>query len=103
MESIVDASAVPKETIDTSTIDSSRLYGTVGARYVLSEHIALAASYNHIHFFTVDTKGRNDQDIQAHPAKSPGGGDYNASRSPSADGKYKSEIGFLNLNMAYTF
>lgn len=95
--------AVPKKTIDASTIDSTRLYGTVGARYEFSKHFALAASYNHIHFFTVDTKGANDQNIEAHPATSPEGGDYNASRSPSADGRYKSEIGFVNINGAYTF
>lgn len=95
--------AVPKETIDASTIDSQRLYATVGARYELSRHLALAGSYNHIHFFPVDTKGANDQNLSAHPSSNPANGDYNASRSPSADGKYKSEIGFVNVNVAYTF
>jgi long-chain fatty acid transport protein len=95
--------AVPKATIDASTIDSQRLYGTVGAKYRFSEHFALAASYNHIHYFTVNTNGANDQEIAGHPAKGPDGGAYNASRSPSADGRYKSEIGFLNINAAYTF
>lgn len=95
--------AVPKETIDASTIDSTRLYGTIGAKYEFSKHFALAASYNHIHFFNVETKGANDQNIVAHPASGPDGGDYNASRSPSADGRYKSEIGFVNINAAYTF
>lgn len=95
--------AVPKAMIDSSTIDALRLYATVGARYELSRHLALAGSYNHIHFFPVDTNGANDQNIEAHPTSSPGGGDYNASRSPSGDGTYKSEIGFVNLNVAYTF
>ena len=95
--------AVPHATIDASTIDSQRLYATLGARYELSRHVAVAGSYNHIHFFPVDTKGTNDQNISAHPTTSQGGGDYNASRSPSADGKYKSEIGFVNVNVAYTF
>ncbi len=95
--------ASPKKTIDASTIDSQRLYFTAGLRYKFSEHFALAGSYNHIYFFPVDTKGANDLNISAHPASSPGGGDYNASRSPSADGKYKQQVGSLNLNIAYTF
>lgn len=96
-------SAVPKETIDPSTIDSLRLYGAVGAKFDLSKHFALAASYNHIFFFPVNTNGQNDQNISAHPSNQPGGGDYNASRSPSADGNYRSQIGFVNVNVAYTF
>ncbi|MBX3217210.1 MAG: outer membrane protein transport protein [Labilithrix sp.] len=95
--------AVPKETIDASTIDALRLYLTVGARYELNKHWAFAGSYNHIYFFNVDTKGANDQNISAHPANAPGGGDYNVSRSPSADGRYRSQIGFVNVNVAYTF
>jgi len=95
--------AVPKETIDPSTIDAVQLLGAVGVRFALNEHLAFGAAYNHIHYFTVDTKGANDQDISAHPASQPGGADYNVSRSPSADGRYKSEVGFLNLNVAYTF
>lgn len=89
--------AVPKETIDASTIDSTRLYGTVGARFALSKHFALAASYNHIYFFDVNTRGANDQNLVGKPA------DYTPSRSPSADGRYRSQIGFMNLNVAYTF
>lgn len=95
--------AVPKQTIDASTIDSLRLYATVGARYELSKHFAIAGSYNHIYFFDVDTKGANDQNLSAHPYSQQGSGDYNRSRSPSADGKYSSQIGFVNVNFAYTF
>ena len=95
--------AVPKSTIDASTIDSQRLYFTLGAKYRFSKHFALAGSYNHIYFFPVNTNGANNQDLGANPAKSPGGGDYNVSRSPSADGRYRSQIGFLNVNVAYTF
>lgn len=96
-------SAVPKETIDASTIDSTRLYMTFGARYAFSKHFALAGSYNHIYFFPVNTNGANDQNISAHPSGQGDGGEYNASRSPSADGRYRSQIGFLNVNVAYTF
>ena len=51
----------------------------------------------------MDTKGANDQNISAHPANAPGGTDYNVSRSPSADGRYRSQIGFVNVNVAYKF
>jgi long-chain fatty acid transport protein len=90
--------AVPKETIDASTIDAFRVYATAGARFELSQHVAVGVSYNHIYFATVDTKGANNQDLQNQP-----GGDYNVSRSPSADGTYKSQIGMVNANFAYTF
>jgi len=88
----IDTSAVPKETIDASTIDSFRIFGTVGARYVFSRHFALAGSYNHIYYLPVDTGDRNIFDKQLSP-----------SHSPSADGKYYSQIGFLNVNASYTF
>lgn len=95
--------AVPKSSIDASTIDAYRIYGTLGARYAVSKHIAIAGSYNHIYFMTVDTDGQNQLSVKNHPASQPGGNDYNVSRSPSADGKYQSQIGMLNLNLAYTF
>jgi long-chain fatty acid transport protein len=95
--------AVPKETIDAVTIDSQRLYLTMGAKYSFSKHFSLAGSYNHIYFFPVNTNGQNDQNISAHPSSAPGGGAYNVSRSPSADGRYRSQIGFININAAYTF
>lgn len=84
--------AVPKDTIDASTIDSLRLYATAGAKFQLTQHLDLAASYNHIYFFPVDTKGVQETDRLD-----------TVSRSPSADGKYKSQIGFLNVNASYTF
>ncbi len=90
--------AVPKETIDSSTVDALRLYLTLGAKYDFNKHWALAGSYNHIYFFNVNTKGANDQNISAHPE-----GAYTVSRSPSADGRYRSQIGFVNVNVAYTF
>lgn len=91
--------AVPKSTIDASTIDSQRLYLTFGAKYEFSKHFALAGSYNHIYFFPVNTNGDNNQNILQHS----GDANYNASRSPSADGRYRSQIGFVNVNVAYTF
>ena len=90
--------AVPKETIDSSTVDAFRLYLTLGAKYEFNKHWALAGSYNHIYFFNVNTNGANDQNLAGHPEA-----DYNVSRSPSADGRYRSQIGFVNVNVAYTF
>ena len=90
--------AVPKETIDASTIDAVRLYGTVGGRFTLSKHVALAASYNHIHFFDVNTNGKSQMNLPDKPDSA-----YHASRSPSANGTYRSQIGFVNINLAYTF
>jgi long-chain fatty acid transport protein len=84
--------AVPKATIDSATIDALRLYLAVGGQFKLNRHIGLGASYNHIAFFTVDTEGKSEQQKYAQ-----------ASRSPSAAGKYASQIGMLNLNLSYTF
>lgn len=90
--------AVPKETIDTATVDALRLYLTFGAKYDINKHWAIAGSYNHIYFLPVNTNGANDQNLSAHPDAS-----YDVSRSPSADGRYRSQIGFVNVNVAYTF
>lgn len=85
-------SAVPKETIDASTIDAFSISGSLGARYTVSRHFAFAVSYNHIYYLPVDTKGANKLNEFASPSK-----------SPSADGKYTSQIGLLNANASYTF
>jgi long-chain fatty acid transport protein len=83
--------AVPKETIDSSTIDALRFYLAVGAKYELSKHVGLAASYNHIAFMNVTTN-RGQQNNFSNPSK-----------SPNASGTYASQIGFVNVNMTYTF
>lgn len=88
----ITTSAVPKKTIDASTIDSFRVYATLGARYELTKHVALAGSYNHIFFVPVDTAGTSVYAVNKVP-----------SRSPSADGKYNSTIGFLNVNATFMF
>lgn len=85
-------SAVPKETIDASTIDSTRFYGALGARYAFSKAFALAFSYNPIYFLPVDTKGANNLDTYA-----------SSSKSPSADGKYNSIIHLVNVNGTISF
>jgi long-chain fatty acid transport protein len=87
-------SAIPKNNVDPAAIDSFRIYGTLGGRFRLLDQFALAASANVIHFlpFTVDAVGaaRTDQ------LKTP-------SRSPSANGRYSSEVLFLNVNGTVTF
>lgn len=85
-------SPVPKSTIDAAALDSFRIYGTVGARHEFSEHFAFAGSFNAIHFLPVDTQGQSNTNLLQNP-----------SRSPSADGKYSSEIFFVNLNGTYRF
>ena len=85
-------SAVKKEWIDASTVDSFRVYANVGGRFLVTKKLALGANYTHIYFLPVDTKGANRFDELQKP-----------SQSPSSDGKYTSQIGFLNLNIAYTF
>jgi long-chain fatty acid transport protein len=94
----VGTSAVPNETIDATTFDSTALFLTVGARFRATEHLALGASYNHVYYFTVNTEGKSNTDLANHPDHS-----YDISRAPSADGRYRSQVGFLNLNVAYTF
>lgn len=88
----VTTSAVPRETIDASTIDSTRLYGALGARYEVSKGFAFAGSYNPIYFFPVDTKGTSKHDNYG-----------STSRSPSADGKYTSFIHMFNVNATFSF
>jgi hypothetical protein len=94
---------VPNATMDASTLDSTRLYFTAGAKYAVTHGFAIAASYNHIYYLPLETNGQNDQNISAHPPNGPGGSNYSVSRSPSGDGKYQSQVGFINVNAAYTF
>lgn len=84
--------AVPKATIDASTIDSFRIYAALGAKYDVSKSLALAASYNHIFFMPVNNIGESAYAKNVVP-----------SRSPGADGKYNSQIGMLNVNATLKF
>ena len=63
--------AVPKTTIDASTIDSTRLYGALGARYEFSKTFALAGSYIPIYFLPVDTQGTSKHDNYGLTSRSP--------------------------------
>lgn len=83
--------AVPKSTIDASTIDALRLYFAAGTRIQLNNHFALGLAYTHISFFTVVSRE---------------GAQYTfgrASRSPNASGTYAAQIAMFNTNLSYTF
>jgi len=84
--------AVPKSTIDAGTIDAFRIYAALGAKYDVSKHLAVSASYNHIFFMQVNNIGQSVYAKNVVP-----------SRSPGADGKYNSQIGMLNLNATIKF
>lgn len=84
--------AVPVETINAATIDAFRVYATAGARLQVGKHIAIGGSYNHVFFLDTNTSGRSALNKYQTP-----------SSSPSADGVYKTTVGFFNVNVAYTF
>ena len=88
----VTTAAMSPQYIDPSAIDATRLYVTLGGRYTLSDHWALAMSANYIGFAQVDTKGRSEFYRFASP-----------STSPSADGVYTSALFLLNANLTYSF
>ncbi len=85
--------AVPKETIDAATVDSTRFTGSAGARFVLTPSFQVAASVAAVYFVPVDTAGASTLNKYA----------STVSRSPSADGVYKSFVPMVDLNGTYTF
>jgi long-chain fatty acid transport protein len=87
----VDSSPVPITTLDPSLFDSFKLLGTIGVRQRLNKTVALAGSYNLVYFLPIDTKGQVISD-QLSP-----------SRTPSSDGKYSSDIHFININATFQF
>lgn len=84
--------AAPPETISATSMDSFQIFGTLGLKLALGKHIAIAGSYTQIFYLDVNTAGRSIYASLPEP-----------SRSPSADGVYKSTIGLFNANAAYTF
>jgi long-chain fatty acid transport protein len=87
-----DASAVPKETLDPTFMDAPKVIGTIGARKAFGRAFALAASFTHVQYLPVDTKGANNFYDRAPPTQ-----------SPSADGKYTQTYDLINLNGTYSF
>ncbi len=85
--------AVGKDTMDASTIDSVRLYGTLGGWYTMSEHVRIGASYTYLYFLPVSISAAEAQQTKWRGASS----------GPSAAGEYSSNVSLLNVNASYTF
>ncbi len=85
--------AVRKDTMDASTIDSLRLFGTLGGWYTMSEHVRIGASYTYLYFVPVDISASEAQQTKWR----------GASTGPSAAGQYSSNVSLLNVNATYTF
>ncbi len=83
--------AVPKSTMDPSAYDAMNIYGTLGARYKVSPHVALAGSFTHIQYLSVTV---NDSYLYGYVAPS---------KSPSAAGEYNSRVTLMNVNVVYSF
>jgi long-chain fatty acid transport protein len=84
--------ATRPDTINAAAIDAFRIYATLGARMRVGKHITLAGSYNHVFFLDVNTNGTST----LYKFQTP-------SASPSADGVYKTTVGFFTADVAYTF
>lgn len=95
----VGTPAVPKKTMDASTIDALTFFFTAGARFNATKKLGIGVSYNHLYLTDVNTNGASGQNRYRNPVT----GAPNQSTSPSADGTFKSQIGFLNMNVSYTF
>jgi len=84
--------AAPPETISATTVDAFQILPTLGLKMKLGKHIGIAGSYTQIFYLDVNTQGRSIYASLPEPSK-----------SPSADGVYKSTIALFNANLAYTF
>lgn len=87
------APAVPKSTVDVSTIDGHVIGWSFGAMVKPSQRIGVGMSYNHAYMMQVDTGGAN----AANPYKKA------PSLSPSSDGVYNQQIVFFNTNFNVYF
>lgn len=87
----VNTPAVPKSTIDASTIDALRIGVTAGVRWQATDHFALGFAYNHFGYFSVVSR----EGAQYTFAR--------ASKSPNASGTYSAQIALFNTNVSYTF
>lgn len=88
----VSTSPVPKETIDVATIDSTRIYTSVGTRVQVSKSFFVAGSYTNLYFVPVDTEGKSQHFTFG-----------STSKSPSSDGVYKSMVHLFNVNLTVGF
>lgn len=86
-------SAIPKKSLDATYIDSTNLFATLGGRYAFLKNLSAALSYNVVHYMTVDVApGTSDVPVFNVP-----------SRSPNPEGKFSSQIHFLNANVTLGF
>ncbi len=88
----VATSPVPKETIDVSTIDSTRIYTSGGARVQVAKGVFVAGSYTNLYFIPLDTEGRSQHFTFG-----------STSKGPSSDGVYKSMVHLFNVNVTVGF
>lgn len=88
----LETAAVPKATIDASTIDSTRVRAAIGARHAVSEHLMFAASYNLQYLLPVDNTGQAAD-----------GNNTTPSRTPSNEGRYTSTMHMINANVTVAF
>jgi long-chain fatty acid transport protein len=87
-----DSSAVPIETIDPALIDMHKMSLSVGARWQIIKHFALALTSTELFFFKVDTNGDNALNKFASPT-----------RQPSGEGEYKQFFQLFNLYADISF
>ena len=82
-----DTSAVPAANLDPGLMDAFKLLGSIGIRQQIGSRFRVAAAYNHVYFFDVDSTGKNT----FAQLKAP-------SAQPSAAGKYSQQYFILNVN-----
>ncbi len=89
-------SPVPKETIDAATVDSTRFFGTIGAKIDVSPRVSLLLALTQIVFAEVDTGGIQSQRLAA-------GLTQFSAKVPSEDGTYKQSITYGNVGVNVHF
>ncbi len=87
-----DSTAVPIETIDPALIDMHKMSLSVGARWQIIKHFAMALTSTELFFFKVDTNGDNALNKFQSPT-----------RQPSGEGEYKQFFQLFNLYMDISF
>lgn len=98
-----DQTAIPDTTLEPSLFDANKASFSVGARFeLLEKSLAVATSYTQVIYFAPDiaprgkASGATESDIASI-------GIRNEARTPDSAGTYDQKIGFLNLNVQYTF
>lgn len=87
-----DSNAVPVQTLDPALIDMNKMSTSVGARWQIIKHLAVALTSTELFFFTVDTKGKNALNKFQSPT-----------RQPDANGEYKQFFQLFNVSLDVGF